>query len=431
MMNKKILRLAIPNIVSNLSIPLLSSVDTIVVGHLDNVAYLGAIAIGSMIFNFIYMGLGFLRMGTTGLSAQAVGSKNDQETILVLGRAISVALAAAVLLLLSQYLIAAISFELVKGTHEVEFFAREYFFIRIWAAPATLSLYAFHGWFLGVQNAKYPLILSLFVNIANIIFNLTFIYQFGMKSDGAALGTVIAQYLGLFLAVFLFLKKYRRFLVHLVLKKVIEFQPLKKFFQINFDILIRTLALIFAFSFFTAKSAEYGEHILAANTILINLWMIIAYGVDGFAFAAESLVGKFIGAKENLKLKLVIRYLFYWGFGMASVLSLFYWVGSNKIVALFTDNKTVINLALKYYTWTIFAPLINSFCFIWDGIYIGATETKPMRNSLLFSTIIIFLPAFYLTKGIIGNDSLWLAMTLFMAARGVTLFVYSKKYIYG
>jgi MATE family multidrug resistance protein len=430
-MNKKILRLAIPNIVSNLSIPLLSSVDTIVVGHLDNVAYLGAIAIGSMIFNFIYMGLGFLRMGTTGLSAQAVGSKNDQETILVLGRAISVALAAAVLLLLSQYLIAAISFELVKGTHEVEFFAREYFFIRIWAAPATLSLYAFHGWFLGVQNAKYPLILSLFVNIANIIFNLTFIYQFGMKSDGAALGTVIAQYLGLFLAVFLFLKKYRRFLVHLVLKKVIEFQPLKKFFQINFDILIRTLALIFAFSFFTAKSAEYGEHILAANTILINLWMIIAYGVDGFAFAAESLVGKFIGAKENLKLKLVIRYLFYWGFGMASVLSLFYWVGSNKIVALFTDNKTVINLALKYYTWTIFAPLINSFCFIWDGIYIGATETKPMRNSLLFSTIIIFLPAFYLTKGIIGNDSLWLAMTLFMAARGVTLFVYSKKYIYG
>jgi MATE family multidrug resistance protein len=429
-LNKKILRLAIPNILSNLSIPLLSSVDTIVVGHLDNVAYLGAIAVGSMIFNFIYMGMGFLRMGTTGLTAQANGSKNEEETILVLGRAISVALASAVIFLLAQVLIAAVSFAIVKGSPEVELFASEYFFIRIWAAPATLSLYAFHGWFLGVQNAKYPLYLALFVNIINIILNLIFIYQFGMASDGVALGTVIAQYLGLLLAIFLFLKKYKYYLKHIVVKKIIELKPLKKFFQINLDILIRTLALIFAFSFFTAKSAEFGEHILAANTILINMWMIIAYGVDGFAFAAESLVGNFIGARDNQKLKKVIRYSFYWGLGMAAVLSLVYWIGSEKIVELFTDNKTVIFIGLQFYTWTIFAPLINSFCFIWDGIYIGATATKPMRNSLLFSTLIVFLPVFYLTNDLIGNHSLWLAMTLFMVARGVTLFIYSKKYIY-
>lgn len=429
-MNKKILRLAIPNILSNLSIPLLSSVDTIVVGHLDNAAYLGAIAVGSMIFNFLYMGMGFLRMGTTGLTAQANGSKNEEETILVLGRAISVALASAVMFLLAQVLIASVSFAIVKGSAEVELFASEYFFIRIWAAPATLSLYAFHGWFLGMQNAKYPLYLSLFVNIANIIFNLVFIYQFGMTSDGVALGTVIAQYLGLLLAIFLFLKKYKYYLKHVIVKKIFKLQPLKKFFQINLDILIRTLALIFAFSFFTAKSAEFGEHILAANTILINLWMIIAYGVDGFAYAAESLVGNFFGAGDYQKLKKVIRYSFYWGLGMAAVFSLIYWIGSEHIVELFTNNKTVILIGLQFYTWTIFAPLINSFCFIWDGIYIGATATKPMRNSLLFSTLIVFLPAFYLTNDLIGNHSLWLAMTLFMVARGAALFIYSKKYIY-
>lgn len=430
-MNKKILRLAIPNIISNLSIPILSSVDTAIVGHLDKVSYLGAIAIGSMIFNFIYWAFGFLRMGTTGLTAQAFGKKNDENIILVLTRAALVAVGVSVLIILLQYPIAELSFYLVPGTPEVEMYAREYFYIRIYAAPATLSLYAFHGWFLGMQNAKYPLILSVFVNVMNIIFNLLLIYGFGMKSDGVALGTVIAQYMGLALAVFLYLYTYKRYTAKLVIKKILDIEPLKEFFTVNFDIFIRTLCLIFAFSFFTAKSAEFGEDILAVNTILLQLWMILSYGVDGFAFAAESLVGSYIGEGSKKKLIKVIKYCFYWGLGMGAILSVVYAFGGEWIVGLYTDKQYLVELAMVYFIWTILAPIVNSACFIWDGIFIGATATKPMRNTMLISSFVIFLPVYLLTRDLIGNHSLWVAMLSFMLARGVTLNVVAKKSVIG
>lgn len=428
-MNKKILRLAVPNILSNLSVPLLSAVDTAVVGHLEKVSYLGAIAIGSMIFNFIYWGFGFLRMGTTGLTAQALGGKKDDETISIFARSFGIAVISGLALIIFQSLISNFSFYLVDGSAEVEKYASEYFDIRIWAAPATLSLYAFHGWFLGMQNAKYPLILTVTVNILNIILNLTFIYGFGMKVDGVALGTVIAQYIGLGLAAFLYLKKYSSYTPLLNLKKVLNLAPLKEYMRVNFDIFIRTLSLIFAFTYFTAKSAEFGNDLLAVNTILLQLWMLIAYGVDGFAFAAESLVGKYFGAKDKSKLKEVIKYSFYWGIGFGVIFSAIYFLFDRSIVAIFTDKNHLIDLAMVYFTWTIFAPLINGFCFIWDGIFIGATATKAMRNTMLVSTFVIFLPVFLLTRGIIGNHSLWFAMTLFMITRGVTLTLAAPKCI--
>lgn len=429
-MNKKILRLAIPNILSNLSVPLLSSVDTAIVGHLDKVSYLGAIAVGSMIFNFIYWGFGFLRMGTTGLTAQSFGKKDDKEIILVLARALSVAVASAILIFGLQYFIKELSFYLVKGGPEVEKYARQYFDIRIFAAPATLSLYAFHGWFLGMQNAKYPLILTVFVNVLNIGFNLLFIYGYGMNVDGVALGTVCAQYSGLIIAIFLYLKKYKNFTAALVVNKILDYGPLRKFFSVNFDIFIRTLTLIFAFSFFTAVSADLGTNILAANTILLQLWMILSYGVDGFAFAAESLVGKYIGAKNKIKLTKTVNYSFYWGLGLGLILSIVYFFFDKQILYLYTDKIDIINLASVYFLWTIIAPISNSICYIWDGIFIGATATKPMRNSMLISLLIFFLPVYYLTVDSLGNDALWLAMISFMLARGVSLTLYAPKYIF-
>ncbi len=429
-MNKQIFRLAIPNILSNLSVPLLSSVDTAVVGHLDKVSYLGAIAIGSMIFNFVYWAFGFLRMGTTGLTAQAFGKKSDENKIIILARALLLALAAALVIFIFQSLIKKISFFLIDANQEVEFYAKQYFDIRIYAAPATLALYAFHGWFLGMQNAKYPLILALFVNIANILFNLIFIYFFDMKTDGVALGTVIAQYLGLSLAIFLYFNKYSKLNSFLIKSKIFEIEPLKNFFKLNLDIFIRTLCLIFAFSYFTAKSAEYNENILAANTILLQLWMILSYGVDGFAFAAESLVGKYFGANDKSNLIKVIKLTFLWAIALGIILSIAYWIFGREILSLYTNKKYLIDLALTFFIWTIIAPIINSFCYIWDGIYIGATATKPMRNSMLISTFLVFLPFYLLTKDYFGNHALWIALLLFMFARGVSLTLLSKKFIF-
>ncbi len=429
-LNKQILALAIPNILTNLSVPLLSSVDTAVVGHLGEAYYLGAIAIGSMIFNFIYWAFGFLRMGTTGLTSQALGRGDDNEVALNLFRPVLLALIFGIVLITLQYFIAEVSFQLIYASPEVERLASEYFYIRIFAAPATLLIYVFHGWFLGMQNAKYPLILLVTVNILNLIFNILFIFHFGMKSEGVAYGTILAQYLGLLIAIILFVRKYKTYLSFFSLKEIFEFTKLKKFYQVNSNIFIRTLALLFVLSFFTAESAKFGDNILAANTILMQMWIIISYAVDGFAFAAESIVGKLIGANDKVKLKLTIKYLFIWGVGIGIAFTITYSLLGELLIGIFTNNQVIINIALTFIGWTIISQVVNSVSFIWDGIYIGATKTKPMRNSMLISAFIVFLPAYYLTKGYLGNHSLWFALTLFMIVRAFTLTVVAKKNIF-
>lgn len=429
-MNKQILRLAIPNIISNLSVPLLSSVDTALLGHLDDIYYLGALAVGGIIFNFLYWGFGFLRMGTTGLTAQAYGNHDRHEVSLILVRTLGLAIFSGLALMASQSVIALISFNLIEATAEVEKYAREYFFIRIYAAPATLALYAFHGWFLGMQSVKYPLILTIFVNTVNLALNLIFVRLWHLNSAGVAYGTVIAQYSGLLLAVVLYLKKYRSYRIKFTRGQLLEPKSLKRIFVVNADIFLRTLGLIFTFSYFTAKSAEGGDTILALNSILLQLISLLAYGVDGFAFASESLVGKFIGAADKSNLKLAIKYSFFWGMGFGVVFAVTFAVFREPILKIFTDNADIVALSLIYMPWVILAPLINSYCFIWDGIFIGATATAPMRNSMLFCTFLIFLPAYFLLREPIGNHSLWLALTLFMIMRGVTLKWYAKKYIY-
>ncbi len=428
-MNKQILRLAVPNIISNLSVPLLSAVDTALVGHLPSLYYIGAVAVGTLIFNFVYWGFGFLRMGATGLTAQACGRDDKTESMLILGRSLLVAALTGVILILLQTPIAWISFNLVGASAGVEEHARIYFYIRIYAAPATLSLYAIQGWFLGMQNARYPLITTVAVNVLNIIFNLIFILGMGMNSNGVALGTVLAQYAGVFISILLFKRMYSTMLVHPEWTQLLNLAALKKFFIVNSDIMIRTLALIFAFSFFTAKSAEFGNDILAVNTILMQLWMIFSYGIDGFAFAAESLVGKAIGANDRNQLKSTIRLIFIWGTGLGLIFSLTYFIFDETLLAIFTNKENIILLALTFMPWTIIAPLINSVCYIWDGIYIGATATSAMRNAMLFVTLSVFLPLYYLTHQSWGNHGLWFTMTVFMLMRGVMLSLLYRKNI--
>ncbi|MDX1638771.1 MAG: MATE family efflux transporter [Balneolaceae bacterium] len=428
-MNRRILNLAIPNIISNLSVPLLGAVDTALVGHLDEVYYLGAIAVGGMIFNFLFWGFGFLRMGTTGLTAQAFGEENRGESILILARAVAVAGIFSTLIILLQAWIADISFWLVEASSEVETYTEIYFDIRIWSAPATLGLYAINGWFLGMQNARYPMIVTIFLNMLNIGLDFLFIYGMGMHVDGVATGTLIARYAGLLLAASLLVWRYRQWLQQYIHKQLLELAAVRKFFSVNRDIFIRTLCLIFTFSFFTAKSAEMGDTILAANSILLQLWMIVSYGVDGFAYAAESLVGRYTGSQERQKLKNAIIYCFAWGIGIGLFASGIYWALDRSLLTLFTDQQKVIDTAMTVYFWTVAGPAVSSFCYIWDGIFIGATATGPMRDTMLFATLAVFLPVYYLTAGTLNNHAIWLAMVLFMIARGVTLTWYAPKQI--
>lgn len=439
-MNKQILKLAIPNILSNLSVPLLGMVDTALMGHLDSAKYLGAIAIGSIVFNFIYWGFGFLRMGTTGLTAQAFGKDDPQEIISILGRGMLVALGGSLIIILLHRLIGRISFypiqigefsfQLIQGEASIRELANTYFIIRIWAAPATLSLYAIQGWFLGMQNVRYPMWLTIIINAANIIFSFLFVYRWGMTSDGVALGTVCAQYLGLVFGIFFFLRSYKSSLSHLSWDHLRNLEAIKHFFQVNSDIFIRTICLVLAFSTFTSASAAYTATILAANQVLLQYFHLMGYAVDGFAHAAESLVGRFTGAGELLKLRKAIKLLFIWGVGLGLSFVLAYMLIGENLLTIFTDQEEIIEVAKVYLPWMFAIPFAGSIAFMWDGVYIGATASKAMRNTMLLSTFLIFLPALYIGKAWLHNHGIWLAMTLFMVARAISMSMVAERWIF-
>ncbi len=426
-MNKRILNIAVPNIISNITIPLLGLVDLALVGHLENELYIGAISLGGMIFNFIYWGFSFLRMGTSGFVAQAYGKRQLNETINLLGRAFFVALSGAFLLILLQKGIGWLSFTIINGSEEVEALAREYFYIRIWAAPATIGIYGLTGWFIGMQNARFPMFIAITVNALNIGFNIFLIKVVGMKSDGVALGTVMAQYSGLILGLTLLKTSYGKLFKYWNRKAILQLKALKLFYSVNKDIFIRTICLIFVLSFFTAKSAANGDMLLAVNTLLMQFFTIFSYLVDGFAYAGEALVGKYTGARDRQKLLKVIRYLFYWAIAIALPFTLLYIFGGKILLQALTNEQDVIRLASKYMFWVWMLPVLTFAAFIWDGIYIGATASTGMRNSMLISTLFIFLPVYFIAQHYLGNHGLWLAFMTFMLSRGITQSFLAKK----
>ena len=428
-MNKRILDLALPNIISNITIPLLGIVDLALVGRMGNEMYIGAIAVGGMIFNFIYWVFGFLRMGTSGFTAQAYGRKAEQESILVLSRALFVGVAAGVALIILQVPINKLSFTLLDGSANVEALASEYYYIRILAAPASLGLYALSGWFLGMQNARYPMIIAITINVMNIAFNFLFIYGLGMKSEGVAYGTLLAQYIGFLLGIGLLLNKYKHLLSLWQYKLMMKMDALKQFFVVNRDIFIRTLCLMFVFTYFTSKSAATDDNILAVNTLLLQFFFIFSYLIDGFAYAAEALVGKYIGAKNREELSQSVRLLFVWGLAISIPFSLIYWLAGDYVLMILTDNTEIISNASEYMPWVVAIPIISFASFLWDGIYIGATASIAMRNTMLVATTLFFPAALWLNSSI-GNHSLWLAMLLFLAGRGISQTVLARKAIY-
>jgi MATE family multidrug resistance protein len=429
--NRSILRLAIPNIVSNITVPLVGIADLAILGHLkDNPEnYIGAIALGGMIFNFIYAIFSFLRMGTTGFTAQAFGAKDKVESSLIFARSMMVALAGGILLIMIQVPIDWFTFSILDSSELVEGLASEYFFIRIWAAPATLGLLALNGWFLGMQNARVPMVIAVLINVLNVAANYTFVYGFGMKADGVAWGTLIAQYTGLVLGLVLFMRYYGSILKHWNYQAMIQLKALKRFFMVNRDIMIRTIMLILAFSFFTAHSAKMGDDMLAINTLLLQFLLLFSYFLDGFAYAAESLAGKFYGAGDHNSLRKFIKNIFVWGVVISIPFSLAYFIAGRNILFILTDHPEVINQASPFLFWLGIVPLASFAAFIWDGIFTGCTATAAMRNTMIIATLVIYIPLNYILPSDWGNHSLWLALMVFMLARGVIMTLYAPKAI--
>lgn len=429
-MDKQILNLAVPNIVSNITVPMLGMADLALMGHMASKEHVGAIALGTTIFNMIYMVFGFLRMGTSGFTAQAFGAKDQNLSILTLSRALFVAITAAFFILVLQFPIEKLSFWILDASPQVEELTRSYFYIRIWAAPATISIYAFNGWFIGMQNARIPMIIAITINILNILLNLFFVYFLGMSSDGVALGTVIAQYLGLFMALVFMVRKYPQLLPLWKWKDMMQLQAFKLFMKVNGDIFIRTMLLISSLSFFTAISAQISDTVLAVNSILFQYFLLFSYFIDGFAFAAEALVGKYTGARQPGMLKRVVKRLFVWGVLISLPFTAMYLFGNDWILRLLTDQQEVIANATPYLFWVALIPIITFPAFLWDGIFIGATASKPMRNTMIIAVIAVYLPAYYLLSPNMGNHGLWLALLLFMAARGISLTFYAPSFVF-
>jgi len=420
--DRDVWRIAAPMILSNVSVPLLGMVDTGVTGHLDSPVYLGAVAIGSMIFSFLYTGLNFLRMGTTGITAQSFGARDNDGLRVALGQSVIVAFAIALLFLLIQWPIGQLAMQLVGGSAATETSALEYFHIRIWSAPGTLANMALIGWFIGLQNARVPLLIFLTVNLTNIALDLLFVLGLGMKVDGVALASVIAEYSGLAVGLFFAAGALRKRSGHWPVSRLTRWREYAAFFAVNSHLFVRTMALMFTIAFVTAQGARMGEVILAANAVLMNLQNLTAFGLDGIAHAAEALVGKAIGEKRRESLVVAVRLSLKWSLIFALGFTLCYFIGGPPLVALLTDLPVVRDAALSYLPWLIVSPLISVWSFLYDGVYVGATRAREMRNIMLISTVLVFLPAWYLLQGY-GNHGLWLAFLIFLASRGIGMHI--------
>lgn len=422
-MNKQILHIALPSIISNITVPLLALVDTTIVGHLGSASYIAAIALGGMIFNMIYWLFNFLRMGTGGLTAQAYGANQHQATSYILLRSLTIAGGIALTLLLLQRPIFQVTFHFVTATAEVRSLASIYFNILIWGAPAMLALYSFTGWFLGMQNARIPMCIAITQNVVNIAVSTLLVFGCHLKIEGVALGTLISQYTALLLAVIFCLTKFD-VKQHFELKAILDISTLKRFFQINRDIFLRTLCLIAVTTYFTSAGSTQGELTLAANTLLMQFFIIFSYFMDGFAYAGEALGGRYFGAHDRLNFQRVTRCLFAWG-GALSVLFFFiYFLSGTSLLHLLTDDSQVINRAQQYLPIIYFIPPISFAAFLFDGLYIGTTATRYMLISMFCASAAFFVLINVCT---LSNTLLWLAFLVYLGGRGLMQAFLFKK----
>lgn len=428
-MNKEILKLAIPNILTNLTVPLVSMVDLGLMGRMPSSSYIIAIGFGTIIFNFVYWAFGFLRMGTTGMVSQAFGRKDEVEGIDLLRKGLIISFVGGVLLFILQIPIQKLALFLIDPDVSVVEPLISYFKIRIYAAPATISLFVITGWLLGMQDSKSALLLAILINSLNAVLSYFFVNYTALSISGVALGTVIAQYMGFFIGLVILQVKHQIRLLCLF-KSVQSKKSWNSFLSVNSDIFIRTLCLIFVMSYFKTEAGNIDPILGAANILLFEFITISAYGIDGFAFAAESISGKYFGQGEMKTFKKSVKISMLWGISIALFLALQFSFFGKSLLSMLTNKEQIILAAMNYLPWLIAAPIVNAFAFIWDGIYVGTTSSKAMRNTMLISTFAVFLPLFYLARTYLGNHGMWLAFTLFMFARGLLQTILANQYIF-
>lgn len=417
-MNKRILGLAVPSIISNITVPLLGLVDVSIVGHLGSATYIGAIAVGGMLFSMIYWIFGFLRMGTSGLTAQAYGRRDLAEVILLFVRSLGIAFGLALLLIMLQYPILKVAFTLIDATPAIKDLASLYFRICIWGAPAVLGLYSFAGWFVGMQNSRFPMYIAITQNVVNIAASSFFVFVWNRGVAGVAMGTLVAQYAGLLMASLLWYGYYRRLWQKLNWQMLTDYEAMRSFFILNRDIFFRTLCLVAVTTYFTSRGAEQGDIILAVNTLMMQLFTLYSYIMDGFAYAGEALTGRYVGAHNQADLTRMIQTLFAWGVGLALAFTLLYGIGGSSFLSLLTNEQEVLNASSDYFYWVLAIPLAGMAAFLWDGIYIGATASRQMLYSMLVASI-----SFFILQGIfqqrMGNHALWMAFIAYLFLRGL------------
>ncbi|HET9679623.1 MAG TPA: MATE family efflux transporter [Gammaproteobacteria bacterium] len=420
-LHKRILAIALPMIVSNLSVPLVGMVDTGVAGHLPDVAYLAAVAVGATIFNFLFLGLNFLRMGTTGLTAQAHGRDDFSAARGALAQAVLLALGLAAVLLILQWPLRELALLLVAPDDQVAVYVREYFDVRIWSAPLVLANYALIGWFLGMQTARAPLLMMLAINLVNAALDFIVVYGFGMGVDGIALASVCGEATGLMVGLFLAYRLLRAYPADWDAGQLRQLQRWRELIAVNGNILLRTLCLMLSFGLFTALGARLGAVVLAANALLLNLQSLMAYGLDGFAHAAEALAGRAWGQRAIAAFRAAVHGVLIWSLGIATVFALIYWLTGRNIINLLTDLPEVRAAAYTFLPWMILSPLISVWSFVYDGVFIGATWAREMRNAMLIATFGIFVPLAFWLVNVFGNHGLWFAFVAFLGARGLTM----------
>jgi len=422
-----IVKLSIPIFFANLVIPLVAIVDTGLMGNLDNASYLTATSIATSVFSLIFWSFGFLRMGTVGIVAQAHGSKEYDEIVNLVFRNIAFVILISLLLILCQKYIFTISLSIFELSDDTTKYFKEYFDLRIYSSFGELTIYIITGLFIGLQRTTLSSVAVGFFSITNILFSLLFVVYFDLDVQGVALGTVISSTLTavIFLS-YTFFELQKLTSIKINLSKIFNVKKIQKLFNINFDIFIRSALLTFSFLFFTYLGNTIGEDVVAANTILLNLIMLSAFILDAYAFSTEGIVGYSIGSKNKKLLTNVIKNSFILSAATGLLISLIYLVGKNNFIFIMTDLPNIKNLSMSYSYWVVLIPFISSFCYQIDGIFIGASQTKELRNAMIVSVSIYILCALFLVSSF-GNSGLWISLCIFFALRALTLFFYLNK----
>lgn len=416
--DREILQLALPSIVSNITVPLLGLCDVTIMGHVGGATSIGAIAVGSMIFNVMYWLFAFLRMGSSGLTAQAYGARRHRDVVATFWRGLLVGVGCGLVIVVLQVPLQWLTFWLMRPTADVAQLCTPYYYICIWGAPAVLGLFALTGWLVGMQNTRVPMLIAVGQNVVNIALSVVLVIVFRQGVRGVAMGTLVAQWTAFAVGLLLVARGYGRLLRRLWPSMSQLGSGLGRFFRLNFDIFLRTVCLVSVNLYFTSAGAAQGPLVLAANTLLMQFFMIYSYMTDGFAFAGEALSGRFLGAGDQSGLRQVVRRLFWWGGAVALLFTVAYLLCGVPLLHLLTSDASVVVAAREYLPWAILIPAAGMAAFVWDGIFIGTTRSRGMLVSCFWAAVTFFAVWFALSP-LWGNHALWLALLIYLAMRGL------------